>query len=208
MARLTPEDKQALQALYGDRYKAKGRSHETVGWGSKKDQLLRFEVLMRGLELKGKSVLDVGCGLGDLVPFLDERTGGDYEYLGVDLSEPLIEDAKLSFGGKRREFRVCDIAEANLPRHDIVLLSGALNFRVADNEGYSRDMLSRMFELSRECAASNFLTSYVDRQDQVKNYHYSPEAMFGYAKSLTRWVALHHDYPLWEFTLQLSRNPK
>ena len=204
--RLTEDERRAISGLYDDRYAQKRRGHETVGWGSETDQRLRFKVLFRGVDPRGRTVLDVGCGLGDLVPFLDERSGGDYGYLGVDLSEKLIDDARRTFAKPRREFRAADILEAELPQADIVVLSGALNFRIGDNVGHAKTMLSRMWQLSRDCVCVNFLSSHVDFQTP-KNFHYDPAEMFTFAKTLTRWVSLHHDYPLWEFTLQLRRRP-
>jgi SAM-dependent methyltransferase len=202
---LGDDDRARIVALYEDRLAVHGDDAKTVGWGSARDQQLRFEVLCRGIEPTGRTVLDVGCGLGDLVPFLDGRTGGNYDYTGVDLSERLVERAKQRFGGERRSFLTADLLETDLGSFDVILLSGALSFRVSDNVALAQSMLSRMFQMARVAMAGNFLSSYVDcRLD--KNFHYSPEKMFGFAKTLTRYVSLHHDYPLYEFTLQLFRH--
>jgi hypothetical protein len=40
-----------------------------------------------------------------------------------------------------------------------------------------------------------------------KNFHHEPGAMLAYALSLSRWVRVYHDYPLYEFTLQMFREP-
>lgn len=205
--RLTEDERRAISGLYDERYARKGRGHETVGWGSERDQRLRFSMLLHGIDPRGRAMLDVGCGLGDLVPFLDERTGGDYDYLGTDLSEKLIEDARRTFAHPRRQFRTADILETDLPQADIVVLSGALNFRIGDNMAHAKTMLSRMWGLARDSVCVNFLSSHVDFQ-APKNFHYDPAEMFTFAKTLTRWVSLHHDYPLWEFTLQLRRHPQ
>ncbi|MCP4005657.1 MAG: class I SAM-dependent methyltransferase [bacterium] len=39
-------------------------------------------------------VLDAGCGNGRFARFLGERISGDIEYLGLDASEPLLEEAR------------------------------------------------------------------------------------------------------------------
>ena len=65
-------------------------------------------------------------------------------------------------------------------------------------------MLSRMFALSKEAVSVNFLSTHVDFQN-TRNFHYDPSEMLAFAKTLTKWVALYHDYPLWEFTLQMRR---
>ena len=64
--RLTQEEKAKIRDLYGSRFAQYGSNHQTVGWGSVADQQLRFEMLCRNIDIKGKTVLDVGCGLGFL----------------------------------------------------------------------------------------------------------------------------------------------
>ncbi len=66
-------DKNRISQLYNDRFKQHGDSIVTVGWRSKEDQILRFEMLFRGHDLIGKTILDVGCGLGDLIFYLDDN---------------------------------------------------------------------------------------------------------------------------------------
>ena len=43
-----------MKELYESRYKSLGDSHETVGWGSKSDQILRFDMLLRNLNPQKK----------------------------------------------------------------------------------------------------------------------------------------------------------
>ncbi len=201
-------DRDAIVTLYSERLRRLGRSHRTVGWGSAADQELRFEQLFRGTDPRGGRVLDLGCGLGDLVPFLDARTGGDYEYLGVDLAPDLVVAAEDAYGGPRRRFVVGDIGDLVLAESfSHVVCSGALSFRIVDNEAVARRTIAAAFQRADVLTAFNFLTSYADFQLE-KNFHYSPEEMFRYARTLTPRVALYHDYPLWEFTLQLRREKR
>ena len=87
---LTTFSNDTAALLYNERYKKFGRDIRTVGWGNDRDQILRFEVLFRGLEPRGKTILDVGCGLGDLVPYLERRTDGDFKYIGIDVASKLV----------------------------------------------------------------------------------------------------------------------
>ena len=80
--------------LYNQRFLDYGNDIKTVGWGSKKDQSLRFDVLFRNINPVGKSILDVGCGLGDCINYLDKKTDGNYNYTGIDIAEKLILEAK------------------------------------------------------------------------------------------------------------------
>ena len=108
---ITNVEKNDIRNLYNSRYAQFGRSYKTAGWGSTEDQCLRFEILFRDVDARGKSIIDVGCGLGDLISFLDSKTGGDYDYLGIDISESLLEDARKKFSSARRHFLLGDILE-------------------------------------------------------------------------------------------------
>lgn len=203
--KLTHADREKIVGLYEGRHRENGRDIKTVGWGSVEDQLLRFDMLVRGLDIEGKRILDVGCGLGDLVPYLDALSAGEYSYVGVDITRALVEDAKYEFGGPQRDFIVGDILEMDdLPKFDIVLLSGALNFRVANNQEHAQSMIKCMYGLCSEAVSFNLLSSYVDFETE-KNFHHVPEDILLYSKTLTRWVNIIHDYPLYEFTTQLFR---
>ncbi len=205
--RLNKRDRETLACFYSRRYDALGCNVHAVGWGSVADQILRFSVLFRNAAPKGKRILDVGCGLGDVIPFLDSLTGGDYDYVGIDLADCFIKEAKKRFGKKRRQFIVGEIFDLDRKKlFDITILSGTLTHKIQNNEIYSQEVMKRMFHSARTMAALNFMSSYVDYQ-LPKNYHYAPEKVFKFAKSLTRWVTLHHDYPLWEFTVQLRKQP-
>jgi len=205
MVNISSQERAEIVSLYQARLEQEMPEHAVVGWGSREDQWLRFSQLFRGLEPTGKRILDVGCGLGHLVEFLDQQTGGDFEYLGVDLAPGLIAQAQEKAANSQRRFQVCDLLadKEDLGRFDIAVLSGALSYRVDDNLGLARSMIQRMSELADQSVALNFLSSYVDFELE-KNFHYEPELMFAFAKSLCPRVALFHDYPLYEFTLQLQ----
>jgi SAM-dependent methyltransferase len=201
---IQPEEKRSLVSLYEDRYAEMGEDVRTLGWKSREDQRLRFQVLCDIGDLSGRRVCDVGCGFGDLHDYLRTRFG-EVRYSGLDLSPSLVARARERHPGVA--FRVQDILEEPPERADYFLLSGALNYRFSDNMQLTRDMLAVMFERADEGVAVNFLTSYVNFQ-QPHNFHHSPEAVFALARTLTRWVSLRHDYPLWEFTVYLYRGPR
>lgn len=201
---LGADDKHRIVSLYETRLARLGRCPATVGWGSAESQVLRFDQLFRGIDPRGCRILDVGCGLGDLVDFLDARIGDDFDYVGIDLAPALIDDARARLGGPRRAFAALDILDTAPPGgpFDLVVLSGALTFRIADNLAHTRAMLGRMFALSRRAVAANFLSTTADHQLD-KNYHHCPHQLVDIATGLTRRFALYHDYPLHECTLHL-----
>lgn len=196
------DEREELAALYTRRYEELGRHIKTLGWNTEADQRLRFDVLCDIADLRGASICDVGCGFGDLVPYL-ERRFGTVEYTGVDITPALIGEAQKLH--PRRRFLCADILEDGFHEEfDYFLLSGALNYRVRDNWALTTAMMTHMFHHARRGIAVNFLTSYVNFERE-HNYHHKPEAVFSFAQTLTRAVILRHDYPLWEFTIYLYK---
>ena len=78
--------------------------------------------------LKGKSVLDLGCGYGWHCKFAAEQ--GAIEILGLDLSCKMIEAAKIRNAGEQIEYRVCGIEEYEYPENtwDCVVSNLALHY--------------------------------------------------------------------------------
>jgi ubiquinone/menaquinone biosynthesis C-methylase UbiE len=204
---LSATDVAQLTELYNGRFGQFGHDVKAVGWGSTESQQLRFAILCRGVSLAGARVLDVGCGLGDFVPWAESRFGADFDYVGLDLSGDLVQAARARFGTPRRSFLEGTLHSAlEIGRFDVVVMSGTLTFRTSDNEGTMRAMLAQAFARCDGVVSANFLSCYVDYQ-LPKNHHFAPEQVFAYARTLTPYVTLYHDYPLHEFSVQLHRHP-
>ena len=87
--------------------------------------------------LKGKRVLDLGCGYGWHCKYAAEQ--GAAEVLGLDLSPKMLEEALRRNQDERLRYRVCGIEEYEYPADswDCVLSNLALHY-IADLEGVFR----------------------------------------------------------------------
>src|ERR1041385_8077188 len=90
---LTSKEREDIKQLYHGRLEEAGYDVTTVGWKNIEEQMLRFRVLCDIGDLNGASICDIGCGFGDLVPYLNSRFKG-FTYTGIDISDKLIEKAK------------------------------------------------------------------------------------------------------------------
>jgi trans-aconitate methyltransferase len=199
------EDKDAIVRLYEDRFASMGYSTQSVGWNARKDQFLRFKVLCDIADLSGANICDIGCGFGDLSDYLQEHFN-EFTYTGIDISPSLVR--KAADLHPQYKFYCMDISDEDPPGiFDYFLLSGSLSYRIENNMQNTTQILSRLFGLANKGVAVNFLSTYVNFQRE-HNYHYNPEEMFSFGRILTKWVTLRHDYPLWEFTLFLYKEPK
>src|SRR4051812_13115335 len=79
--------------FHTDSIKAFGAENEkAVGWKNKQAQATRFAELLKIGDLKGSTVLDIGCANGDLVEYL--LAGNIFcQYTGIDHVKEFIEFA-------------------------------------------------------------------------------------------------------------------
>jgi len=129
-------------------------------------------------------------------------------YTGLDIVDPFIESNRIRFPEAR--FDKVDIFRAPLDvfEPDIVFMSQVFNnkYKDSDNEEIAREAIRRFFAIARVGLAIDFMTSYVD-YTEAELYYFSPEKIVAFAKTLTRMVALRHDYLPFEFTLFLYKHP-
>lgn len=198
---MNTKDKQEIIERYNERLRRYGYDPRTLGW-YKGRQPIRFMALTNIGKMNHHSILDVGCGFGDLLDFL-EKQRLIVDYVGYDINPEFIEIAKDRH--KKVKFEVRDIEEdVNEQRFDWVLSSGVFNHKVSDNEEFVRNMLTKMFEIAKLGVAVDFLSTYVDFQEG-NSYHSDPKEVFDFCKSLTKRVTLRHDYLLYEFCVYLYK---
>ncbi len=89
-------DKQ--RRIYRRLYERHGPGHRALHWTSRANQRRRFEALSRVGDLCGCRVLDLGCGLGDLLDFMLEETIACH-YTGYDVVPEFIYQARRRFPG-------------------------------------------------------------------------------------------------------------
>jgi SAM-dependent methyltransferase len=200
---MTPTERADIERLYDGRAATLGDDVQTLGWKNAAEQQLRFSVLADIADLRGSSVCDVGCGFGDLAPYLHSRFE-QIDYVGVDITKSVLDIARTK--RPHLKFMHADILQDDFALEaDWFFASGALTFRIDDNMRHTAQMLTKMLACSRRGVAANFLSTYVNYQ-HARNFHHDPSELFRLGKSLCRRVALRHDYPLWEFTLYLYRD--
>lgn len=181
-----------------------GNDIKTAGWSSQESQDLRFDYLCRDFDLSGKTMLDVGCGKGDLIRYLGDRDVSCFNYFGVDISYQMINLCQQNFNLPNTTFIHGNIFDRDFPDLDIAILSGALSYKYDQAIDNARRTMKRMFEISREGIAINFLSKVVDFELE-KNQHYDPAVILNWSLELTRNVTLYHSYPLYEFTVILKK---
>jgi len=178
-----------LQAHYRELYLRHGDSPEAVQYTSRESQERRFELLASVADLEGRSVLDFGCGTGQLCSYL-QRRGVTVDYHGVDIVDEFVALCRRKFP-QGRFGRLEDFAGQQF---DYVLVGGVFNNRMDDNVGFYQGTLRTLFGMARRGLAFNMMSAYVDYQDPGLFYEH-PENVFRFLKTeITPFVALRNDY--------------
>ena len=202
---MNDKDKAVFIRRYRARYQQHGYSPVSLGWGKGGRQHLRFSVLA-GIGIgKEDSVLDIGCGFGDLFGYL-KSTGWKGRYLGVDIVDALLLEARRQYSGIR--VKNSDILKDRIAgSFDYVVASGVFNAKLKHEGGayvYIFRMLKKMFGLCRKGVAVDFMSSYVDFKHPIA-FHADPARMLKLAKRISRRVALRHDYMPYEFAVYIHK---
>lgn len=175
-----------------------GPNYRSVQWSSPDAQIRRFSVLSDFVE-STQAIMDVGCGLGDLLGYLRHEKHFTGRYLGLDFVPEFIEHARQQNGADQRStFQNFDARYEGFPRgYDVVLISGVFNNLVIQPEAHLQwihNTIERAFSAARVGVAFNSLSSLVAHQES-ELYYSDPGKMFSWCvEHVTSSLTLRHDY--------------
>ncbi len=200
-----------VTCYYNDKLRTFGATAQGVDWNSKASQEMRFEQLTKVIDTTQStvSILDYGCGFGAMFPFLEKQTSQGLSFTGYDISSEMIEKAKELYGNRHNTQWLTQIKPST--QVDYVVASGIFNVRLEhsdqDWQAYILDTLTYFDQIATQGFAFNMLTSYSDKE-YMKDYLYyaNPGFFFDFCKkNCSKYVAVLHDYPLYEFTILVKK---
>lgn len=169
-----------------------------LGWKSDESQKVRFEILSQIGDMRGLSVLDLGCGHGDLCGYLRTKYP-DLRYAGIDQMEVLLDVAISRYGLiPETTFYLGDCWSADLPNMDYVLASGLFAYKNSKTDFIFR-MIDRLFASCRLGTGFNLLKNVHDPEGILVNY--DPSEILGYCRKLSQKVVLREGYAEDDFTI-------
>ncbi len=181
-----------------------GDSPASVGW-SERGQHLRYECITGLLPLNGASVLDLGCGKGDLYGYLINK-GLRIRYTGIDINPELIRLARSKYPDVT--FYVLDIEQEDLrEEYDFVIICGVFNLNLEGVKASAFMALKKAFRYTRKALLFN-CPSIHTRQKDPNLLYYDPVELLGLALSITKDVNLYHNTIEGEIFLILSKEDR
>ena len=204
--RLSDRDK--IRNKYKSLVSQYGTSSQAAGYEKVESQFLRFKVLTEISDLYSDyplTVLDYGCGLGDLFFYLIFN-GFKGKYIGLDITPEVIRAAKIKYGiYKQAKFYVGDVKDISQFQYDYALMSGVFNDRVSNNEKMFKEAIEEIYKQSKLAVAFNLLSVYATKRYSTMYYRDPGEILSFCLKKLSDNVSLRHDYRGGNFTVYLYK---
>lgn len=209
-------DARVLAEVIEESVKTRGVTPQAV-WLDKQDTLdkgvKRCEAILRMVgSRKAFSVLDVGCGPGFAVGFLEDRYEAHLiRYCGVDVSSMLISAAQKLW--PHRQFINRDIIVEPLGQeaYEFTAINGVLTAKYSlshqEMESFAFDLLEAAWKSTAIALSFNVMSPYVDwTRDDLFHWPMDHAAAFCTSR-LSRHINIIADYGLYEYTVQVFREP-
>jgi 2-polyprenyl-3-methyl-5-hydroxy-6-metoxy-1,4-benzoquinol methylase len=191
-----------LKSYHTEVFSRHGATAKGVDWGDEAELVHRYDKMLRVLDMdfytgpEVPSLLDVGCGWGGLAARIREL-GVKVEYHGLDVVDDMVEHGRSSY--PEAVFSAGDILElGGEEQYDFLICNGILtqkhDFTIPEMERYAKDVISRMFALSRHGIAFNMMSTRVNFA--VGNLYYqNPVELFTWLlNEVSPRVVLDHGY--------------
>lgn len=172
-------------------------------WANYKAAAARYRQLVSDLNLESKTILDAGCGMGDLLPYIYAQAH-DFTYLGVDVTPEFIAIARKRYDGE--EFQVANPFDEDFTqKFDIVISSGVMNSASSNWLEERQHMIMKLFTLANEALVFNMAGGFEPRKNTAKVAYADPHAIVAFCRTLTPKVILKAHYHPKDFTVVLFK---
>ena len=176
----------------------------SLGWGSQYSQEKRFSIILEAGIESGDSILDVGCGFGDFLKYLQSREV-DVAYSGIDTNEDFIKIIK-------KDDPSSNVYHENISTHfkrdikyDWVAASGVFCFDEDEWEESVCEKINHMLLLSKKGVIINFLSNFFLEKEQKGFRRCYPEDVLKMLRRFSTPFSIRHDYLDNDFTVYLFK---
>ncbi len=178
---------------------------QSLFWTSEKAATLRYKELVADVDFTDKTVLDVGCGFGNIIPFISKKAK-NFSYTGVDIVPEFIQAARDKYPKQR--FILRDYFSQPLKeKFDIVISSGMLNSNFKEPYHFREKIIKALFDHARESIVFNMAGSYPQPKNnqKYKIYYANSLIVLKYCFSLSSKIIFRHHYHQKDFTIVIFK---
>ena len=174
-------------------------------WADPQTQYIRFNEIIKYISLdENSSVLDIGCGNGELYKFLN-FSGFKGSYTGFDINDSLLNQAKQRY--KNIDVQNVDILNHTIDKkYDYVIVSGMFSSNYGQDMLWMYDMIKAMYNLTDKKVIINTISSYVNFQDEDIFYTDPTKLLDFTIKNLSPHVIIEHGAIPYNFTIVIDKS--
>ena len=164
-----------LKNYYTDKFRIYGPTLKGVGWTEKKKSKNRYKVLLKLLKFKTDkkifSLLDVGCGYGELVNYLPKNL--KYTYTGIDVVKEMISYAKNNNKNQRCKFYLKNILNIS-KKYDFIICNGVFTLKNNLSQKEMKQFVIRCINIFNKFSkigfSFNLMSEVVDYKSKILFY--------------------------------------
>jgi len=203
---LHPDDMETVIGRYQRRIAEHGPTFQSQASGTIDTQRARQEMHASAVVGHRPRVLDIGCGVGSFYEHLQAQRP-DCDYTGYDIVPEYVDSCRRRYPAAAFLLRNA-LADGIEGIFDCVVMSQVLNnrYRKSDNTEIMQEAIGLALSHARRSVSVDMMSSFVDYENPDL-FYYHPADILNFAKSLTPWVVLRHDYLPFEFCIQLFHAP-
>lgn len=178
---------------------------KALHWNSKESQEGRFSSLIRIGNLHQSNILDIGCGTGDFIDYLNQKKITLKSYTGIDLIDEFIQVAKENH--PEAFFYLGDFYELPIRNSfDYAFCNGALNIREQDNYGLLKNFILKTLSIVLKGFAFTLLKDSPHYIKDKKIFNYNEEKVSELLKSMNFNFKIYSDYADNDFSVFIYKD--
>ncbi len=190
---------------YLEKFRKNKGGIKSLKWNFYSSAALRYVNLLRDIDFHNKSILDVGCGFGDIIPYLFSMHSHFFSYTGIDMVPVFIKEAKRRYP----EFKFLNGDYFLKPleeKFDIIICCGALNSNFRNAIDYRKKAIKTMFEKCNIALAFNMAGGInISNQKSSKVYYANSIEILNFCINLSPKIIFKQHYHKKDFTIILFK---
>lgn len=190
---------------YQEAFKKYGAHPKALYWASEKAAELRYKEMVTDLDFEGKTILDVGCGFGDIIPYISQKTN-KFDFTGVDMVPEFIQAAQKKH--PEHLFILKDyFSHPMKEKFDIIISSGVLNSNFKNTYNFRKKAIKTLFGHTREAISFNMAGFYPQPKNKkgYKIYYADSLIILKYCLSLSSKLIFRQHYHRKDFTIVMFK---
>lgn len=177
-----------------------GISPRGVHWINQENQYLRFEILVSFLkDIKSSTIVDAGCGFGDLYLYLNKVVKLPKKYIGIDVESKMVQIAKRR---TNQDIFQKDIITDELISADYYIASGSLN--ILTNDECFKFIRQAYLYCNKGFVFNLLHTNSITNRDIYNGFE--PFEIVDYCKNFSNNVLIKDGYIDGDFTIFMQKD--